>query len=261
MSNVAADSQQSTGSVPKKRSGSVVIWLVVLVLAAGAFAAAVVWAGGIGAALDLVGLGSGSGLSSVATPASGASTTTSGSAAPTDTATLPEDAAKDMYREQVQSQANIGRLVNNEVSLLSLGEAKTRKGEAIVPVTVTFRDGGRVSGKMVLKQYDGMWYFFRITDDENAEDLTVPENADLSVVSVIVEQQATPESQDMIVNGILDGGFTEAKVVEVVDGSGTATVKLELSGGTDEPVQGEILCVEKEENGTDYWFVTKFSAE
>jgi hypothetical protein len=268
MSNTVAESQPST-VVSKKRSVAPLVWLIVLVVAVLAFGAAIVWAGGINEALVLVGLSSPAtaaqppvtlpgGSASNAT-SSTATTSSAGAASAADA--LPKSAKSAMYREQLQSQTSIVRLVNNEVESLSFGAADESSDTAAVPVTAKFRSGSDVSGTMKLKNYDDLWYFFSLTSSDGGTERPPSSGIDSSVVSVITRQQASAENQEMIQNGLLGGGYTVARVTGVEKGSGTATVKVAVSGGSEAESQGEFLCIEKKDGSDTYWFIAKFSAK
>ncbi len=166
-----------------------------------------------------------------------------------------------MYREQLQSQANIIRLVNNEVESLTFGAADESADSAAIPVTAKFRSGSTVSGSMTLRNYDDLWYFFSLTSADGGTEAPPSSGVDSSVVSVITKQQASAENQEMITNGLLGGGYTVARVTGVEKGSGTATVKVALSGGSEAESQGEFLCIQKKDGSDTYWFIAKFSAK
>ena len=264
MSNTAADSHPSTVAASKKRSVAPIVWLVVLMAAALAFGATVVWAGGINEALSMVGLGS-STNSAVPAKASGgsgsiASTSTPDSKAADDV--LPPAASEAMYLEQLESQANIARLVNDEIESLTFGDPDESARSADVPVTVKLRTGSSVAGSMKLKSEDGIWYFFSLKSNEGGGGKSAQaESADPAVVSAITEQQASAANQEMIKDGILGGGYKTARVTGVTKGSGTATVNLALSGGSEPESEGEFLCIQKKDGSTTYWFITRFSAK
>ncbi len=263
MSNTAADSYQSTVAASKKRSVSPIVWLVVLIVAALAFGAAVVWAGGVNEALNMVGLGTAMNSAQLAKASVGsgstASTSTPGSQAED---VLPPAASEAMYREQLESQANIARLVNDEVESLTFGDPDQSARSADVPVTVKLRAGSSIAGSMKLKSEDGIWYFFSLTSAEGGGGES-PQggSVDPAVVSAITEQQASATNQEMIKNGLLGGGYRTARVTGVTKGSGTATVNLVLSGGSEPEGEGEFLCIQKKDGSTTYWFITRFSAK
>lgn len=165
-----------------------------------------------------------------------------------------------MYREQLQSQATIGDLVNNELSSLRLGTPNVLASSATVPVTATYRSGSSVSGTMTLRKYNGLWYFYSLTGSGGGS-AARPGAIDSSVVSVITRQQATAANQQMITKGILGGGFKTATITGVSKGSGTATVNFNMTGGSARPQKGQFVCISKRDGASTYWFVARFTSK
>ncbi len=186
--------------------------------------------------------------------------TTSGTTAvtpsPTPVAAAPTDDQQNrMYWEQVASQEQIGKLVRGEISSFTLGTVNRSGSTASVPVTVNYKAGGSISGTMVLRDYSGVWYFSSIT--RSGQTATTPSGSgDTSVIAAIVSQQAT--NQD-IPTGIISGAYKTVTVNSVSQGSGTATLKITLSGGTAAPMPGTITCVSKTIGGVKHWFITSFA--
>ncbi|MEL7668277.1 MAG: hypothetical protein AAGU73_08785 [Actinomycetota bacterium] len=175
---------------------------------------------------------------------------------PAPVATPPTaDQQSRMYWEQVASQEQIGKLVRGEISSFTLGTANRSGSTASVPVTVSYKTGGSISGTMVLRDYSGTWYFSSIT--RNGHTATTPTGSgDTSVIAAIVTQQAA--NQD-IPTGIISGAYKKVTVNSVSQGSGTATLNITLSGGTAAPMPGTITCVSKTIGGVKHWFITSFA--
>jgi len=174
-------------------------------------------------------------------------------------AAFPVSAAQAaMYREQLQSQSQIAKLVNNEIGSLSIGTAAVSATRANIPVTVTYRGGGSLSGTMALARTDGLWYFLSITAYGGTKMPQRPRTVDSGVVRTIVTQQATAENQRLIDQGLIKGGFKRARVDGVTKGSGTATVHVTLLGGTLDRKAARFVLVSKDEAGRKYWFITRF---
>lgn len=160
-----------------------------------------------------------------------------------------------MYWEQVGSQEQIGKLVRGEISSFTLGTASRSGSTASVPVTVNYKAGGSISGTMVLRDYSGTWYFSSIT--RSGHSATTPSGSgDTSVIAAIVTQQAA--NQD-IPTGIISGAYKKVTVNGVSAGSGTATLKITLDGGTAAPTSGTITAVSKTIGGAKNWFITSFA--
>ncbi len=175
---------------------------------------------------------------------------------PAPVATPPTgDQQSRMYWEQVASQEQIGKLVRGEISSFTLGTVNRSGSTASVPVTVSYKSGGSISGTMVLRDYSGTWYFSSIT--RSGQSATTPSGSgDTSVIAAIVSQQAA--NQD-IPTGIISGGYKKVTVNSASMGSGTASLKITLSGGSAAPTSGTITCVSKTIGGVKHWFITSFS--
>lgn len=269
MSDTAAESSQPTRSTTTKRPIALVVSLVVLLVAVAAVAAAVTWSGGVSETLKLVGLESLLGAPSPASPsgnkpaagapASGVATgsvNATASAAASDPV-LPASARAAMYRQQLQSQANITKLVDNQIASLTMGTPDESGNVARVPVRVRYRNGSSVAGTMTLKKYNGVWYFFSLTASGEGS-TEYPGTFDSSVVKVITAQQATSANQEMITDGLLGGGYKTATVTGVSKGSGTATVKVNLDGGSEPASDGQFVCISKKDGSSTYWFIARF---
>lgn len=160
-----------------------------------------------------------------------------------------------MYWEQVASQEQIGKLVRGEISTFTLGTVNRSGSTASVPVTVSYKTGGSISGTMVLRDYSGTWYFSSIT--RNGQTASTPSGSgDSGVVATIVSQQAANQA---IPTGIISGGYKKVTVNSTSTGSGTATLGITLSGGSAAPTSGTITCVSKTIGGVKHWFITSFA--
>ena len=256
--------QKPAGST--RRTSPVLVWVLVLVAALVAFGAVVAMSGGIDGVMKMVGLGSAPSTNS--TPAStsskpGGSVVPTSSAAATDTAApaesaLPAEAQERVYTEQLLSQESITALVDKKLSTIRFGTAKVSGGSALVPVKLGFTSGQSLSATMKLRKHADLWNFYSIRAAVSDNEGPVPTEIDSSVVAVFAAQQATAANQKMLVDGVLGGGFKTAKVTSVTKGAGTATVNLQLSGGTAKPSKGGIVCISKTDGTTPYWFIVRF---
>jgi len=281
---------------PRKRGVALAVMLVILALLA--FAAAVVWAGGIDAVAELIGLeldgssvvltdpdsaagsdsdsdeataapgaagsktGSGAATTAPSAPASGGDNDeddADGTSGPPAGASIPISAAQAaMYREQLQSQAQITKLVNGEVSSVAIGTSSASASKASIPLNVSYKSGSPVSGTMVLVNTDGLWYFSSISAGGGGSATTKPQNIDSGVVHTITEQQGDPECQALIEEGLVESGFKTARVDGVTQGAGTATVNVTLLGGALDREPARFVLISKTDSGNKYWFLTRF---
>jgi hypothetical protein len=281
------DSTPGTDEVARSRK-SLYTALAVLVLV-GALAGAFVAVGGIDIVADLIAGDADSGdIIAPVPPAEpgestpgepGESTEPTGSAEPTETAQTADgttgetgatsgtsattpvakpptgDQQARMYAEQAASQEQIGKLVRGEISSFNLGTVSTSGSTANVRVTANYAAGGSISGTMVLRDYNGIWYFSSITRDGSSGS-TPSAPGDSGVISAIITAQAANQE---IPAGIISGGYKTLTVNGVSSGSGTASVRITLSGGTSPRTAGTITCVSKDIGGVKYWFITSFT--
>jgi hypothetical protein len=265
MSDSQAQSYSPAPNTTKsKRSPGVVVWLLVLLLAVGAFAAAFWYAGGTNALGQLGGLvssfmaspmgDSGSQKPPAAAPAAATPSTTAA------TPRLPAEAQQRMFAEQVASRAALTELVGGQIASFELGQPVVTGDSATVPLTAVMTDGTNVSAALAFKKYQGTWYFFSLTRAGGAanRDTKSPGGFDAAVVAAITEQQAQAGTQELLTDGLLKGGYRTIKVDGVTMGPRTATVDVTLSGGTEPDSKGRLVCISKTDGSTTYWFVARF---
>ena len=258
-----APSAAPQGPGTTRHISPLVVWLLVLVVAAVAFGAVVVASGGIGGVMKMLGLSPAT-VSTPAPPSAPAASVvpTAPVSAVASSPGLPAEAQNRMYTEQLQSQATIKELLGKKVSIIRMGTPSASGPMARVPVTVVYKSGSTYSGTMALRKYGRMWYFFSMTaaSATGGGNTPAPTAFDSAVVAAITGQQATPANQHVLVDGVLGGGFKTIKVTGVTRGAGTATVNVLLSGGTAKPTAGRLVCISKTDGTTPYWFIARFDA-
>lgn len=278
-SSVAAQSQPV--APPKgTRRVAVTVLLVVMLVAAAAFGATMIMAGGIQGVSDLLfGTVSNATTGSVvkapksgapagvpSTPTAGSATATA-SAAATGTVKQPSSTAKvsaaavsgpsatRMYNEQAGSQAAILKLVNNGISSMSFGRPSVSTRSARIPMSANLRSGGGIGGTMALTKSGANWYFSSLGDVNGAPGLPF----DSGVVSAITKSQATPEAQDAV-SELLAGKIKSLKITGVSKGSGTASVNCVITGsGEYAGKRCRFTCIKKTSSATEYWFISRFA--
>jgi len=236
-----------------KRVSPVFLWILLLVVAGGAFVAAFYWAGGISGVQSMLGLGS---AQQSAQPASSAGAKASS------VPSLPADAQALMYTQQLQSQPYIGQLGDGEITAMSVGTSAVSGDSAVVPVTVARKTQRLAKGTLLLKRYNGTWYFtgIKVNDDETMPTPS-PSTVDASVVQVITQQQAQAPTQAVIRDGLLGGGHTKYTVNGVVNGAGTKTINVSMSGGSAPAENGRLVLIQKTDGADTYWFVARFEKQ
>ena len=254
-----SQTQSYTPAIVKPaRKTSMIVWVVVLLVAVAAFAAAVVWAGGPSTVEQLLGGIKFPALFGAPTPTPSGSAGVPVSAAPS--STLPAAAQRRMYAEQVESAAALTDLVNGQITSLELSAPQQGSPLTTIPVKAIYADGHTVSGFLSLEKYNGLWYFFSIGRSPSATDTDPPHLASLdsSVVAAITAQQALPATQEMIASGLLTPGSKTLTIGTITPGPRTATVDAALQTGTAKPVAGRFVLISKTDGATTYWFVARF---
>lgn len=282
-------------AMPMKPRSRVLLATVLVVATVAVFAGAVVWAGGVDAVAELLGLDLG-GATVVANdpgtdkpadgdsgePSAGASSSVDPTASvdatvvasgtgdddaddpkpssgPAATASIPISSAQAaMYREQLQSQAQIIKLVDGEISAIGIGTSSSTASRANIPLSVSYKASSTISGTMVLLNTDGLWYFSSISAGGGSAAVAKPRAVDSGVVNTITQQQADPDCQALIEEGLIEGGFKSARVDGVSKGAGTATVNVTLQGGTLDRRSARFVLISKTDSGNKYWFLTRF---
>ena len=172
-------------------------------------------------------------------------------------ASLPAEAQARMYREQLQSQNSLGNLAAGEMASARLGTTNVSGDTASVPLTVTYRDGGSISGTMTLRRYEGLWYFYSLYSS-GTDDSIKPQTVDSSVVAVISSEQGEAGTQELLADGVIANGFQTVRIDGVTMGSGTATVNVTLLGGTLNRRAARFVMISKVDSGRKLWFLTRF---
>ncbi|MDP3630343.1 MAG: hypothetical protein Q8S43_05230 [Actinomycetota bacterium] len=280
------DNSEHAEAVTKSKRGVVTALLMLLLVVAG-FAFAYAFLGGDDLVADLLGgdtaepvvtvmppkpkpnstdtsTGAGSetpgtsiGTTGTTTPSTTTPGTTGSGGATTPAAKPPTgDQAARMYWEQVASQEQILKLVNGEVSSVAIGTVVKSGSTATVPLTVSYKAGGSLSGTMVLRNYSNVWYFSSIARSGNSLAVRTSKPGDAGIVSTIVARQAANQYVPL---GIINGGYKTITIKSASMGSGTATIGITLSGGTSATSAGTITCVSKTINGEKTWFISSFA--
>jgi DNA-binding LacI/PurR family transcriptional regulator len=76
--------------------------------------------------------------------------------------------ARTMIEEQEASQESIGRLLNGEVSSVTVDAVTVGDTTAQVKITAVFKDGTTVPGTVDLVKIDNMWYMQKVTAEQGS---------------------------------------------------------------------------------------------
>lgn len=195
---------------------------------------------------------------------------------------LTEEAAKDIYAQQIESRANITHLAKGEVSSIVANKVVVKNAVADVSITAKFSDRTQAPGTMRFVQRGGAWYFFSITglrpdsvgglakSTNDAKALEASRSAatvlaqngfttiDMDIVKTIATQQSENQA---IVAQLMDRSATMITMSAPQPGTGTTTVPITVSGPKGLSLKGSLVLVNKTIDGKDLWFVTGFKKQ
>lgn len=176
---------------------------------------------------------------------------------------MPEDFALRIWQEQINSQANIERLVDGEVSRIVVSNVTQDGVDAVLDIEAEFREGPSVQGTLEMRRFGDNWYFARVTglrpESEPATDTPLPsvDDVDTGLLNTMIEQQTRSAS---VLEEYATGVVRQVSIREIVDGSGTVTINIEMNE-SHEDGYGEIVLIEKTIDGTPHWFLARFTKE
>jgi hypothetical protein len=237
------------------------VWFVLLIFSVALLGAAIWWAGGLSEVEALIGsahlsipwFSRGSGQ-----PSGPAKQSAPAASAPA-TSTLPAEAQQRMFVEQMESVVSLTAVVQRQMDSISFGDPSMTDATATIPVVATLNSGATTKGTLTLKRYGSAWYLFSLRRNGIADEAEpAPGKIDRGLVATLTQQQAMPGTQQLITSGLLKHGFRVVTIDHVQAGPRTATVDVTLSGGTDAPSQGRLVCISAVDGGTTYWFVARF---
>lgn len=168
----------------------------------------------------------------------------------------PADAQEAMYWEQVASANTIEDLVNNEFAVFELSQITKSTDLANIRLKATYRNGDVLNGWLVLKSYEGAWYFLSIAADGSGTATADLGDPDPDIVKAMVDQQAA--NQDVYAS-ILDGTYNTFTIDKVVVGSGAKTLEITLSGPAKAGDTAKVTAITSDNGSGSQWFITAFS--
>jgi hypothetical protein len=194
---------------------------------------------------------------------------TPGSPVDADTLRLPEGMTEEfalrMWQEQIDSQANIVRLAEGDVSYIEFAGVDREGDSAILGITAGFTDGTSAQGKLGMDLIGEKWYFqwvsgLRGDGEAPPPDTPLPsvEDVDVAVLNTILEQQADSEAT---LREYAEGVVTKVRVEDVVRGPDTVTLHIEMEENHDHSGFGEVVLISKEIDGRKLWFVARFTKQ
>lgn len=186
---------------------------------------------------------------------------------------MAEEFALRLWQEQIDSQANIKRLVEGDITRIVIDDVAQGSDVATLSITAEFEDGTSAPGHMGMRKFGDVWYFEYVTgmrqgetgglaDDTSAgtgEPPTgaLPELADVDIplLNTILQQQA---SSAAVLEEYATGVVADVRIDEVVPGTGNTTLKLVMNEDHEQGY-GEIVVVSKEIDGEPTWFIARFT--
>jgi hypothetical protein len=260
MSELQTELHAPAAATPRRTS--VWAWFLLLLIALGVLGAAVAWAGGVGEVGKLLGSPNLS-LSSFSIPGFGGGPSSGGGGATPPVSdrrsvtALPADAQSRMYSQQIKSRARLTDLVQGRISTMTFGTPITAENSATVPCTAAYKDGSKITGNLVFTKYKNVWYFTSLVSQQASDEVS-PASFDSGVASTIAQQQAEPDTQEMIAKDLLTGAYRQVKIDGVHAGPRTATVDFTVTERSDSPTKGRFVLVSKTDAGSTFWFVARF---
>jgi hypothetical protein len=258
----------------KPRSGRTVLAFLLLIVMVAAFAAAFYEYGGTEIVAGLLRSAPFGLLGGSSTPAATVATSTP-SAAATFPPGVDEAFAKRVYLEQLESEVNIQKLVNGEVTKFTYGKVDRTGSDAVIQIRAYFKDGSSAPGVVGLASKQGKWFVAYVAGRATAGTTglastvsrRVNENSpqrrkqmaeakvDIDVVLAMLQQQVS--SQDTLAN-LVNSDYSVMTVEKVTPGQGTATVEVSLVPKSGSPEKAQLICITKQVDGKDTWFITTF---
>lgn len=177
------------------------------------------------------------------------------------------------WQEQVDSQANIKRLVDGEIAEMTFGQVAPGGYEGSVEIEVKFKDGTRAPGVLHMAKKGESWYFQHITglrrgatgplaDTTQAGTDTPPvtplptlDKIDTGVLQTIFREQV--RSQDVF-RDYLQGNVRRVVITDIERGPGTATIRARMEE-KEHTVDAQIVVITRTVDGKALWFLTKFT--
>lgn len=241
---------------------SVVLGITFFVVAIGLFAAAFYYFDGMSLVDSIL-----DGDTPVATDDSSEPDETPISTEPDEpTLTLPtgmsESFALRVWQEQIDSQSNISRLINGEITSIEITSTVIDGDSAELGIVVEGSDGPSVQGVIGMSQFDGKWYFNYVHEikstlaaEPDGTELPGVEDVDVELLNTIISEQAASSE---VLEEYATGVVSRVDVVDIVEGPDTITLKLEMTE-THEQGSGEVVLISRTLDGKQYWFIARFT--
>lgn len=161
-----------------------------------------------------------------------------------------------MYSEQVDSQENITRLVNGEMTSFEITSRTVTTSLATFRVRVRLTDGTTVYGVMTVRKFGGKWYFDSIKRSTHyratGKVITTP---DVGVLNTMLEQQSA--NQDVI-GKLCNGTYNRVSIGVPDEGFNSKVLPVTFSG-VKSSQKGEVTAIKRTVRGENLWFIVSFA--
>lgn len=229
---------------------------VAVVFAATTFAAAFYLFDGAALIQDL--FASGNTVQTPSSPPATPATQTDRLALPTG---MPEEFALRMWQEQIDSQEMITRLVNGDITALTIRSVDAGDDEATLTVSARLADQTNVPGVIGMRRFEDQWYVAFATAKRNGRierpsgKLPARSDVDLELLNTIFEQQGMSQP---VIGEYLEGIVSRITMDEIRPGPNTTTI-----GVTMHEDHGlgfaQIVAIQREIGGKPHWFLARFT--
>jgi hypothetical protein len=179
-------------------------------------------------------------------------------------AALAGPSPSELLTEQVASQSMIGALLGTtsnsaeKITVITFDKVtKSGANKAVINVTAHTAGGTDVGGKLVLKRYRGVWYFYSITRgtaEGGLSKVVVPAGLTTSAMNTAIKEQ---RGHRWMLDGIVKGGYKKMTVLSRHTSWNTQRVNVKLSGGSRKSTTGRVYAFQKRaSNGKKFWFIS-----
>lgn len=239
------------------------VWMAVLLFlaAAAGLGAAFYFLDGMGIVSDLMGWERDADAPADVSPPSVDATTTPVTGGLRLPEGVDEEYALRLWQEQIDSQENIRKLVEGEITEFTFGKTSYDAYEGDVLLTAKMKGGASASGRLHMAKRGERWYVEYVSGLGASGVATPPttalpalEDVDVDVLNTVFAEQS--DSQEVF-EDYLAGNVVRVVMREVKPGPGTATI-LATMYEKDHTVDAEIVVISTEVDGEKMWFLSRF---
>ncbi|MBI5230630.1 MAG: hypothetical protein HY876_00495 [Coriobacteriales bacterium] len=179
---------------------------------------------------------------------------------------MPKEFALRIWQEQVESQANLERLAEGDVSSLRVLGSRQKDDTATLRIVVEFADGTSAPGELGMRRFGKAWYVAwvrgarsgvkPVSESDEGHKLPDAEDVDVELLSGLIASQGQSQA---ILSEYAAGEIDRADVVTASQADDAATLALEIKGADGEPYEAKLELVKGEARTIPAWFVSRFT--